>query len=165
MEVTEIRRNGRVISTQAPQKKAASALSARQSARADRLALSRQAVAYVEEQNRQALEQAAQKQAGSEKEALVKQMDKDLKKLDKCQKIYARVVCGDKVPPEDLMYLERCDPEGFKLALAMRRPKRNPKEWESELDDEDRKALASGEDMEISKSQSGARSGGASTIS
>lgn len=166
MEVSEIRRNGRVVSAGVPQKKAGAGLAARQSARADRLALSRQAVAYIEEQNRQLLEQAEKQAGGSGQEQMLKQMDKDLKKLDKCQKIYARVVCGDKVPPEDLQYLERCDPEGFKLALAMRRPKANPKEWESELDDEDRKALQSGEDMQLdSKSRGGARSGGAPAIS
>lgn len=148
MEVNEIRRNGRVISAGMPAvKKMGAGLSARQPSRADKVALSRQAVAYLEEQNRQRLAQAAEKKESSAQDSLLKKLDKDLKKLDKCQKIYARVVKGDKVPPEDLQYLERCDPEGFKLALAMRRPNRHPKEWESELDDEDRKALQSGEEM------------------
>lgn len=148
MEVNEVCRNGRVISAGIPAiKKAGAGLSSRQPTRADKVALSRQAVAFLEEQNRQRLEQAAEKKESSAQEQLLKKMDKDLKKLDKCQKIYARVVKGDKVPPEDLQYLERCDPEGFKLALAMRRPNRHPKEWKSELDDEDRKELQSGEDM------------------
>lgn len=148
MEVNEVRRNGRVISAGMPAvKKTGAGLSAQQPSRADKVVLSRQAVAYLEEQNRQRLAQAAEKKESSAQDSLLKKLEKDLKKLDKCQKIYARVVNGDKVPPEDLQYLERCDPEGFKLALAMRRPNRHPKEWESELDDEDRKALQSGEEM------------------
>lgn len=155
MEVNEVRRNGRVVSAGAPAaKKAGAALAAHKATRADQMALSQQAVAFLEEQNRQRLAQAEEKDESSAREKLVEQMGKDLKKMDKCQKIYARVVKGDKVPPEDLQYLQRCDPEGFKLALAMRRPNKHPKEWESELDDEDRKALQSGEDMELSKPQS-----------
>ena len=151
MEVNEVRRNGRVVSAGTPaEKKAGAGLSARQPTRADKIALSARAVAFLEEQNRQRLEQAAEEKGSSAQEQMLKKMDKDLKKLDKCQKIYARVVKGDKVPPEDLQYLERCDPEGYKLALAMRRPNRHPKEWESELDDEDRKELQSGEDMSVS---------------
>lgn len=145
MEVNEVRRNGRVISAGMPRKEAGAGLSARRPGRADRVALSRQVVACLEEQNRQRLAQAEEKDGDSARENLLKGMEKDLKKLNKCQRIYVRVVNGDKVPPEDLRYLERCDPEGFKLALAMRRPKKHPKEWESELDDEDRKELQSGE--------------------
>lgn len=156
MEINEVRRNGRVISAPAPAaKKAGSGLSGRWPSRADKVALSQQAVAFLEEQNRQRLEQAAEKKQSSAQEQMIKKMEKDLKKLDKCQKIYARFVKGDKVPPEDLQYLERCDPEGFKMALAMRRPNRHPKQWESELDDEDRKALQSGEDMSMTKPQGG----------
>ena len=158
MEVNEVRRNGRVISAGTPVvKKAGAGLSARQSSRADQVALSVQAVAFLEAQNRQRLEQAAEKGGNSAQEQMLKKMDKDLKKLDKCQKIYARVVKGDKVPPEDLRYLERCDPEGYKLALAMRRPNRNPREWESVLNDEDRKELQSGEDMTVSPKAGGSR--------
>ena len=146
MEVNEVRRNGRVVSASTPPgKKAEVGLPERRPSRADKVALSQQAVAYLEEQNRQRLAQAAEKKESSAQDSLLKKLDKDLKKMDKCQKIYARVVNGDKVPPEDLQYLERCDPEGFKLALAMRRPNKHPKEWESELDDEDRKELESGE--------------------
>ena len=166
MEVNEVRRNGRVISAGTPAvKKAGAGLSARQPSRADQVALSVQAVAFLEAQNRQRvdawcaerLEQAAEKGGNSAQEQMLKKMDKDLKKLDKCQKIYARVVKGDKVPPEDLRYLERCDPEGYKLALAMRRPNRNPREWESVLNDEDRKELQSGEDMTVSPKAGGSR--------
>ena len=148
MEVNEVRRGGRVISAGTP-KKTGTGQSAGRPTRADKVALSMQAVAYLEEQNRQRWEQTSEKKESSAQEGLLKKLDKDLKKMDKCQKIYARVVNGDKVPPEDLYYLEKCDPEGFKLALAMRRPSKHPKEWKSELDDEDRKELMSGEISEI----------------
>lgn len=155
MEVSEIRRNGRVISGGMPKKSVGTGLTAQRAVRADQMALSRQAVAFLEEQNRQRLAQAEEQDGGSAREKLLEQMQKDLKKLDKCQRIYARVVKGDKVPPEDLQYLERCDPEGYKLALATRRPNRHPKVWKSELDDEDRKQLQSGEITEgFSKPQS-----------
>lgn len=154
MEVNEVRRSGRVVSAGAPSvKKTGTGQSTQRTARADRVALSQQAVAYVEELSQQWQARAEEQDESSAQKKMLDKMGKDLKKLDKCQKIYARVVKGDKVPPEDLQYLERCDPEGFKLALAMRRPAKHPKEWESELDDEDRKALQSGEDMEITKPQ------------
>ena len=44
---------------------------------------------------------------------------------------------GDKVPPQDEMYLLDNDPDGYKLALACRKPKEKPKEWESVLKDEE----------------------------
>lgn len=154
MEVSEVRRAGRVITAGAPVgKKVSGGVAAQRTAKADRVALSQQAVAYVEEQNRQWQMQAEERDESSARKQMLEKMEKDLKKLDKCQKIYAHVVKGDKVPPEDLQYLERCDPEGFKLALAMRRPKPDPKECKSELDDEDRKELQSGEDMEVTKPQ------------
>lgn len=160
MEVNEVRRNGRVIAAATPSgKKAGAGLTAQRLSRADKVALSQQAVAYLEEQNQQRMEQLEEKDGKSAKEKMLEKMDKDLKKMNKCQKIYARVVNGDKVPPEDLQYLQRCDPEGYKLALAMRRPNKDPKEWESELDDEDRKELQSGEDMEVCSKPQGAGEG------
>ena len=159
MEVNEVRRGGRVISAGTPAgKKTGTGLSAGRPSRADKVALSMQAVAYLEEQNRQRWEQTSEKKESSAQEGLLKKLDKDLKKMDKCQKIYARVANGDKVPPEDLYYLEKCDPEGFKLALAMRRPSKHPKEWKSELDDEDRKELMSGEISEVKPESKGAPS-------
>ena len=103
MEVNEVRRGGRVISAGTPAgKKTGTGLSAGRPSRADKVALSMQAVAYLEEQNRQRWEQTSEKKESSAQEGLLKKLDKDLKKMDKCQKIYARVVNGDKVPPEDL---------------------------------------------------------------
>lgn len=146
MELNEVRRGGRVASAgRAAGKKAEPGLSSGQPSRSDKLALSRQAVAYLEEHNRQMLEEARQRKESSAKDGKLDVLEKGLKAMKKCQKIYARVVKGDKVPPEDLRYLEKNDPEGFKLALAMRRPNRNPKEWKSELDDEDRASLVNGD--------------------
>lgn len=138
----EVRRNGKIASPGKPAKGAG--LRPEVKAKADRLALSRQAVAFLEARSRRLMaeERKADASGGGKPDLL----EKGLKTLNKCQKIYARVANGDKVPPEDLRYLEKNDPEGYKLALAMRRPKPRPKEWESVLDDEDRAGLDSGSD-------------------
>ncbi len=141
----EVRRGGRIVSTGAAagRKSAASGPLSPAQARADRLALSRQVVSCLEERNRQIMEES-QKREKSPEERHLDLMEKALKAMDKCQKIFARVSAGDKVPPEDLRYLERNDPEGYKLALALRTPKKHPKEWKSVLDDEDRERPADG---------------------
>lgn len=72
----------------------------------------------------------------SEADALGEQM----KAMDRCHKIAARIMRGDKVPPEDEQYLMLNDPDGYKLAMAMRTPKRNPKKWESVLKEEEKDA-------------------------
>lgn len=147
MEVNEVRRGGRVVSAgTAAGKKAAAGPASLRPSRADKLALSRQAVAYLEERNRQFMEEAQHQQdSSSADKGKLDILEKGLKALNKCQKIYARVVKGDKVPPEDLRYLEKNDPEGYKMALALRQPNRHPREWESELDDEDRASLQNGD--------------------
>lgn len=138
----EVKRGGRVIQAKTPTaKKGTSGLTVNTQARADRLALSRQVVNCLEERNRRLMEAGQKKD--SEASGANKLLEKGLKVLNKCQKIYARIAAGDKVPPEDLRYLEKNDPEGFKLALAMRRPKKHPKEWKSVLDEEDRNGAAS----------------------
>lgn len=135
----EVKRGGRIVSAGAavPKKSGASGLLSAAPARADRLALSRQVVSYLEERSRQIMEESRKREESPEKRQL-DLMEKALKTMDKCQKIFARVSAGDKVPPEDLRYLEKNDPEGYKLALALRTPKKHPKEWKSVLDDEDR---------------------------
>ncbi|MDE7260903.1 MAG: hypothetical protein K2N78_02410, partial [Oscillospiraceae bacterium] len=77
---------------------------------------------------------------GAEAEMLGEQM----KTMMRCQKIAARIMRGDKVPPEDERYLMENDPDGYKLALAMRQPKKSPKEWDSVLKDEEEKSSGSG---------------------
>ena len=106
---------------------------------ADKLTLSRQALAFFEEQNRlrQAEEQrrTAQKQSGSSELDL---LEKALDVQDKCLKIAASIMKGNRVPPEDLEYLMNNDPEGYKLAMALRRENPDPEDEKSVLDDEDK---------------------------
>lgn len=115
--------------------------------RSDRMTLSRQALAYLEEQNQQAQEQArleAERKTNgkSEEEQALDLLNKSLKAMKKCEKIAARIMAGDKVPPEDERYLAENDMEGYRMALALRRPKKDPKEWKSVLEDEDRKSAS-----------------------
>ena len=58
--------------------------------------------------------------------------------MRKCQKIAASIMKGNRVPPEDLEYLMKNDPDGYKLAMAMRRENPDPEDEKSVLDDEDR---------------------------
>lgn len=102
---------------------------------ADKLALSRQALDWLDRQNQEAMERKSA-QSGSKSELDI--MEKQLKAQEKCQKIAARIMRGDRVPPEDLEYLMNNDPEGYKLAMAMRRIKKDPEDCESVLDEEDR---------------------------
>lgn len=115
--------------------------------RADRMSLSRQALAYLEVQNQKAQEQArleAERKSGgkSEEEQALDLLNKSLKAMKKCEKIAARIMAGDKVPPEDERYLMKNDLEGYRMAIALRKPKKDPKEWKSVLDDEDRKSAS-----------------------
>lgn len=143
---TRLRQSGQAVRTEGKKEVQGKTTVARQSQGSDRLALSRQVSAIVAEHNRQieAARRAAQNKeragtsGGSGEEALLDAMNKRLKAALKCQKIAARIMAGDKVPLEDRRYLENGDPEGYKLALAMRKPKKDPKEWESVLDEEDK---------------------------
>ena len=86
------------------------------------------------------MEQAQQKdRAGKDK---LDVLEKSLRELRNCQKIFARVRAGDKVPEEDLRYLMVKDPAGYRLAMATRKPKKNPEEHDSVLTDQDRQQLA-----------------------
>ncbi len=107
----------------------------------DRASWSQSALAFLQELDRRDMERRqkeleARQQDNSDLEAL----SKALKVMDKCQKIASRIMRGDKVPPQDEMYLLEQDPDGYKLALACRRPKEKPKEWKSVLDEEDRES-------------------------
>lgn len=108
----------------------------------DRFTVSRQVLQVLEEQNRRAAElarrQAQAEEQGSEGEQKVKFLEKCLRILRNCQKIAGRITAGDKVPEEDLRYLMEHDPAGYRLAMAMRKPKKNPKEHDSILTDQDR---------------------------
>ncbi len=112
--------------------------------RTDRLRITRQAVSYLQEQDRIAREVAnivqrftanntAEEQGKTEDEML----SEELKVKERCQKIMARLMKGDKVPPKDLQYLAQNDMAAYKLAMAARMmaPKKKPKEWDSVLKD------------------------------
>lgn len=75
-------------------------------------------------------------------------LGEQLKVMQRCQKIAARIMRGDKVPPEDERYLMENDPDGYKLALAMRTPKKKPKEWDSVLEEEKEKTSETGGEEE-----------------
>lgn len=112
----------------------------------DRTSWSRTALAFLQEVNRQDMEKRqklleARQQGDGEWKAL----SESLKVMDRCQKIASRIMKGDKVPPQDEQYLMECDPDGYKLALACRVPKENPKKWESVLEDEEQENGSAGE--------------------
>lgn len=147
------------------------AASIRDQARADRLALSRQAVAFLEENNRRIQEQirldAEKKNKDNELTAsdggasnLLDSLDKAMDVMQKCQKIAAAIMKGKRVPPEDLRYLMEHDPNGYKMAMAMRKPEKDDEELESVLDEEDLKGESASE-----SSESGGTSAPTSTAS
>ena len=149
----ELRRNARLEST--PAKKAGTPAKTQAKPApdqpADKLSLSRQAVAYVEGQSRRmwAQDQEREPRPRGPLDAIMEAMESKKKELDsmekkldvlrKCQKIAASIMKGNRVPPEDLQYLMNNDPEGYKLAMAMRRHNPDPKDEESVLDEEDLK--------------------------
>lgn len=154
MELTltnQLTRSQPAASAAGKKKEAPAAPPARDQAREDRLTISRQAIERLEAQSQMTLEQirrAAEQQVREEEgapygstelDALSKEMDT----MQKCQKIAARIMRGDKVPPEDERYLMEHDPTGFKLAMAARKPKRKPKKWKSVLTDEDKNGPSS----------------------
>ena len=127
----------------------------------DKAAWSQAALSFLQELNRQDMEkqrklQEARQKGNSELDALTK----GLKVLEKCRKIASRIIKGDKVPPQDERYLMENDPDGYKLALACRQPKEKPKEWESVLDEEERRDGSSGGEREFCEAAEAAESGG-----
>lgn len=116
----------------------------------DRLALSQRAVNMLQERTRQEAQERAKRQkdrtegkeesSGSPLDAALKA----LKAMQQCQKIAARIRAGDKVPPEDKKFLQENDPAGYQLAMAARKPKKDPREWDSVLEDEEKKNSSSG---------------------
>ena len=149
----EMRRNEQL--TKATAKKAdgeapAKAQPAQKPSAADKLTLSQQALAFLQAQN-QKMRDAAQERksckdgriggildAMETEQKKLDNMKEALDALDKCQKIAAAIMRGDRVPPEDLQYLMEHDQDGYKLALALRREKKDPEDVKSVLDDEDK---------------------------
>ena len=145
----EMRRNQRLDKAMAKQEKTLTASGQPQQARrqgGDKLTLSQQALSYLEEQSRLAWEREQRRDRASDSlsaldtaKSQLDSMAEKLKVMRKCQKIAASVMRGDRVPPEDLAYLLNNDPEGYKLAMAMRRENPDPEDCESVLDEEDRR--------------------------
>ena len=114
--------------------------------RTDRTAWSQQALAFLQEINRQDMEnQRKLLEAKQRKNGGLEALSKSLKVMERCQKIAARIMRGDKVPPQDEMYLMDNDPDGYKLAIVCREPKEDPKEWESVLKEGDRESDFAGD--------------------
>ena len=147
----EMRRNEQLAKAMSRKAQApAQSKPAQPQAHADKLTLSRQALNYLEEQNRrlwqetQEREQRRQARMNDSLSALdsaKQEMDLLSKAADvqtKCLKIAASIMKGNRVPPEDLEYLMKNDPEGYKMAMAMRRENPDPEDEESVLDEEDR---------------------------
>lgn len=123
---------------------------------ADKVSVSAQAVAWLEEQNRKMWESVQERESRKHSwlddslsglDAKKKELDDLARRLDvleKCQKIAASLMKGNRVPPEDLEYLMNNDPDGYKLAMAMRRHNPDPEDEKSVLDDEDRNGSAEG---------------------
>lgn len=142
---------------------------------ADRLELSCQWAENMEKQRAQA--QAALLSGGKEKktsgsildmldgpdsEKLKAETDQ-LKVRRRCMEISRRIMAGKKVPPQDEQYLMEHDPEGYKLTMALRKPpKKNEKECESVLKDEEEGSGETGETGETAAPAEGgeAPSGG-----
>lgn len=144
MELTISGQRRRAVETAAPQavKKPVKTNSGTGLARSrtDKADWSKAALSFLQEVNRQDAEQRrklleAKQKGNGELDAL----NEALKKMERCQKIASRIMRGDKVPPQDEMYLMDNDPDGYKLAIVCRKPKEKPKEWESVLEDEEQK--------------------------
>ena len=118
----------------------------------DRASFSSQVLHMLEEQNRQTMERARRSESSNEGRDKLDTLEKALRELRNCQKIFARIRAGDKVPEEDLRYLMQKDPAGYRLAMATRKPKEDPEEWDSVLTDEDRQHLAENPGPTVSNS-------------
>ena len=155
----EMRRNEQLSKAMARQTEAAPVKPqpAQTQERTDKLSVSAQAVAWLEEQNRKMWESTQERERkkqgwldsclddmGSKKEEL-DDLARQLDVLEKCQKIAASIIKGNNVPPKDLEYLMNNDPDGYKLAMALRRQNPDPEDEKSVLDDEEQNSSAAGE--------------------
>lgn len=69
---------------------------------------------------------------------------KDITTTSKCMRIASRIVRGDNVPVQDIKYLMKHDMELYGQSMKMRIPKKDPKEWDSELNEEELKEMGQG---------------------
>ena len=103
-------------------------------ANSDQVTLSKQVLAVVQMQNRlRAIEQANENAKNSPEAQALESMRKAMKTMKACSKIAARIRAGDRVPLKDLRYLMKHDMRAYLLAMAARRPKEDPKKWDSAI--------------------------------
>lgn len=103
-------------------------------AKSDQVMLSKQVLAVVQMQNRlRAIEQARENADNSPEAQALDSMQKTMKIMKICSKIAARIRAGDHVPLKDLRYLMKHDIRAYQMAMASRKPKEDPKEWESAI--------------------------------
>lgn len=160
---------------ESPEAEDAGIISAEAAPETDKLTLTKRAVEKLQEQSERLKnllepEEPAQvfpdllgteeaKSSKSELDAL----EEGLKSMKRCMEIARRIMRGDKVPPEDERYLMENDPNGFKLAMAMRTTKKKPKKWESVLKDDKKSEQANdGGSQDTAPAGSCEASGGAS---
>lgn len=173
--IHRLRRAGQTVRTQEVKTNVPETItSSGTKSKTDTIDLTERAVAELKEQSQRIMDlfqqdREAEKlpapwemaEAGGEAESdMLDSLGEKLKVMERCHKIAMRIMRGDKVPPQDEQYLMQNDPEGYKLALAMRRPKRKPKEWDSVLKDDEKKA--EGNDSEEAETSSCQTSEGAS---
>ena len=107
-------------------------------AKSDQVTLSKQVLAVVQMQNRlRAIEQARENAENSPEAQALDSMRKAMKVMKACNKIAARIRAGDHVPLKDLRYLMKNDPQAYQMAMAARKPKEDPKKWESAIPKEE----------------------------
>ena len=68
-------------------------------------------------------------------------MQKTMEILKICNKIAARIRAGDHVPLKDLRYLMKHDVQAYQMAMVSRKPKEDPKEWESAIPNEEQEYI------------------------
>lgn len=142
MEIAKTGQTGSAAGALPVRQQAAPAVqSPQEKAREDRLTLSKKAVALLEEQSRKQAALKAERQRLEQMKEAGKQeaeaLAKSLKVRLQCWKIAARIMDGDKVPYEDEQFLLNNDPDGYQMAMSLRRIKEDPEEWDSVLEDEE----------------------------
>lgn len=152
MEIRRVLRGENTGFSSRPTRKAESKTAGTARPAADRLELSRRWVENMEEQSarlRALFPQTAGEREGKDEGGLPGYLETEEEKPDglsealdtqmKCLKIAMNMMKGKKVPPEDERYLMEHDPNGYKVAIAMKAlVKEDKRECKSVLDDEDK---------------------------
>lgn len=78
----------------------------------------------------------------------------------KCLKIAASIAAGDNVPQQDMQFLQEHNPELFMKAMLLRRPKEDPEDCDSVLEDEEDSEDSGAGSAKISESGTSVDMGG-----